>query len=162
VQETNGQFAISPEPPLGIFEARCDEKGRLKLPTNFIEYLKALAVDKVFITTIDLKLARIYPRKVWESNRNLCEAAGEDAEIAEDVALIANHYGADSEIDGQGRVLIPTTLRRELELEAQPVWIDFYNGGINVAGKKVHEERMQKARVNLADKVKALKAKGFK
>lgn len=160
MQESNGQIAIA-GPPLGIFEARCDEKGRLKLPTNFAEYLRAL--DKnFFITTIDLKQARIYPRKVWESNQLFCERAGEDADLVEDVTLIANHYGADSEIDGQGRVLMPTTLRRELELEAAPVWIDFYNSGVNVAGKRFHEERMQRARFNLGDKVKILKQKGFK
>jgi MraZ protein len=153
---------VSAEPPLGIFQARCDDKGRLKLPTNFLEYLKALGVEKVFITSVDMKLARIYPRKVWESNQNLFEGAGEDAEIAQDVALIANLYGADSDIDAQGRVLIPTDLRRMLEIEAAPVWLDFYNGRINVVSKSAHEERVQRAKVNLADKVKALEKKGFK
>jgi MraZ protein len=153
---------VSAEPPLGIFQARCDDKGRLKLPTNFLEYLKALGVEKVFITSVDMKLARIYPRKVWESNQNLFESAGEDAEIAQDVALIANLYGADSDIDAQGRVLIPTDLRRMLEIEAAPVWLDFYNGRINVVSKSAHEERVQRAKVNLADKVKALEKKGFK
>jgi MraZ protein len=150
------------EPPLGIFQARCDDKGRLKLPSNFFGYLKALGVEKVFITTIDMKLARIYPKRVWESNQNLFENAGEDAEIAEDVAFIANLYGADSEIDAQGRVLVPTELRRTLEIEAQPVWLDYYNGRINVFGKKIYEERMQRALVNLGDKVKTLQKKGLK
>jgi MraZ protein len=153
---------MTAEPPLGIFQARCDDKGRLKLPTNFLEYLKALGVEKVFITSVDMKLARIYPRSVWESNQNLFAGAGDDAEIAQDVALIANLYGADSEIDAQGRVLIPTDLRRMLEIEAAPVWIDFYNGRINVVGKNAHEERVQRAKVNLADKVKALEKKGLK
>jgi MraZ protein len=150
------------EPPLGIFQARCDEKGRLKLPSNFSEYLKASGVNKVFITTVDLKLARIYPKGVWESNQNFFENAGEDAEIAQDIAFIANLYGGDSEIDGQGRVLVPAELRRTLEIEKQPVWLDYYNGRINVFGKKVYEERMQRAVVNLGDKVKALEKKGFK
>jgi hypothetical protein len=42
------------------------------------------------------------------------------------------------------------------------VWLDVYHGRINVANKKVHEERMQRARVNLADKLKMLEKKGFK
>lgn len=150
------------EPPLGIFQARCDDKGRLKLPANFSEYLKKLGVEKVFITTVDMKLARIYPRTVWESNQNLFENAGEDAEIAQDVAFIANLYGADSEIDGQGRVLMPAELRRALDIEAQPVWLDYYNGRINVFGKRIYEERMQRAVVNLGDKVKTLEKRGLK
>ncbi len=150
------------EPPLGIFQAKCDEKGRLKLPAEFATYLKALSVEKVFITTVDLRLARIYPKPVWESNLNLFEGAGDDAEIAEDVAFIANLYGAYSEIDDVGRVFMPTELRRKLDFEKQPVWLDFYRGRINVFGKNIYEERMQRALVGLTDKVKALEKKGFK
>ena len=159
--ETNGQIG-SVEAPLGIFQAKCDEKGRLKLPAEFATYLKALLVEKVFITTVDMRLARIYPKTVWESNQNLFDDAGEDSEIAEDVAFIANLYGGYSEIDDVGRVLIPTELRRKLELEKQPVWLDFYRGRINVFGKKIYDERMQRAMVNLGDKVKTLEKKGFK
>jgi len=162
LEDVREQKSIAAEPPLGIFQARCDDKGRLKLPTNFLEYLKALGIDKGFITTVNLKLARIYPRNVWQSNLNLFDGAGDDAEIAEDVNFIANLFGADSDIDGQGRVLIPTDLRRKLEIESQPVWIDYYKGRINVFGKKVYEERMQRALVNLGDKVKTLEKKGFK
>lgn len=155
-------MSVSAEPPLGIFQAKCDEKGRLKLPAEFVAFLKALDVEKVFITTVDMKLARIYPKKAWESNQNLFENAGDDAEIAQDVAFIANLYGANSEIDPSGRVLVPTDLRRKLEIESQTVWLDYYNGRINVFGKKVYEERMQRAMVNLGDKVKALEKKGLK
>ena len=159
--ETNGQIVV-PEAPLGIFQAKCDEKGRLKLPAEFATYLKASNVDKVFITSVDLRLARIYPKPVWESNQNLFDAAGDDAEIAEDVAFIANLYGGYSEIDDVGRILFPTELRRKLEFEKQTVWLDFYRGRINAFGKKVYDERMQRAMVNLGDKVKTLEKKGFK
>jgi len=150
------------EAPVGIFQAKCDEKGRLKLPAEFVAFLKALAVEKVFITTVDMKLARIYPKKAWESNQNLFENAGDDAEIAQDVAFIANLYGAYSEIDPHGRILVPTELRRKLEIEGQPVWLDYFNGRINAFGKAVYEERMQRALVNLNEKVKTLEKKGFK
>ncbi len=155
-------MSIVAEPPLGIFTAKCDEKGRLKLPAEFVAYLKSLEVETVFITTVDMKIARIYPKRTWERNQNLFENAGDDAEIAEDVAFIANLYGGSSEIDGNGRILVPTDLRRKLELESQTVWLDYYNGGINAFGKKVYDERMQRATVNLTDKVKALRKKGFK
>lgn len=58
------------EPPHSIIQARVDDKGRLKLPAEFWEYLKQLGVEKVFITTVDLQLARIYPIPVWKSNEN--------------------------------------------------------------------------------------------
>jgi DNA-binding transcriptional regulator/RsmH inhibitor MraZ len=156
-----GQNSVTVDPPLGIFTAKCDDKGRLKFPADFVTYLKALAVEKVFITTVDLKLVRIYSKEAWERNQNLFQAAGEDAEIAQDIAFIANLYGAYSEIDDSGRVLVPSELRRKLEIEGQTVWLDYYNGRINVFGKKIYEERMQRALVNLGDKVKAFEKKGF-
>jgi DNA-binding transcriptional regulator/RsmH inhibitor MraZ len=150
------------EPPLGIFQAKCDDKGRVKLPAEFNGFLKAQGVDKVFITTLDTRIARIYPKTVWESNQNVFDSAGEDAELAEDVAFIANLFGAYSDLDDQGRVLVPTELRRKLEIEGQAVWLDYYKGRFNVFGKKIYDERMQRAMVNLGEKVKALEKKGLK
>ena len=150
------------EPPHSIAQARVDDKGRLKLPAEFWEYLKQLSVEKVFITTIDLELARIYPIPVWKSNEFLFANSGDLAELADDVAYIAKYFGGDSEIDAQGRVLMPAALRKELSLEAQPVWLDCYNGRINVAGKAIHEARFHRAMANLGEKVKTLEKKGLK
>jgi MraZ protein len=150
------------EPPHSIAQARVDDKGRLKLPAEFLEYLKKLGVDKVFITTVDRELARIYPISVWKANENLFANAGDLAEMAEDVAYIAKVFGGDSEIDAQGRVLMPAALRRELEMESQQVFLDCYNGRINVASKSVHDERVNRAMANLPEKVKTLEKKGLK
>ena len=153
---------VAVEPPHSIAQARVDDKGRLKLPAEFLEYLKKLDCDKVFITTVDLELARIYPISVWKANENLFANAGELAEQAEDVAYIAKFFGGDSDIDGQGRVLVPTELRRKLEIEGSPVWLDCYNGRINVASKSTHEARYHRAMANLGEKVKTLEKKGLK
>ena len=150
------------EPPHSITQARIDDKGRLKLPVEFWEYLKQLGAEKVFITTVDLQLARIYPIQVWKGNENLFANAGDLAELAEDVAYIAKYFGGDSDIDAQGRVLIPAALRKQLNLESQPVWLDCYNGGINVAGKAIHEERFHRAMANFSEKSKTLATKGLK
>lgn len=150
------------EPPHSIAQARVDDKGRLKLPSEFLEYLKKLGVEKVFITTLDRQLARIYPISVWKANEKLFADAGDLAEPAEDVAYFAKVYGGDSEIDAQGRVLMPAALRRVIEIESQPVFLDCYNGRINVASKSVHEERLNRAMANLSEKVKTLEKKGLK
>jgi len=157
-----GGVVSNVEPPHSIAQARVDDKGRLKLPAEFLEYLKKLGVDKVFITTLDRQLARIYPISVWKANENLFADAGELAETAEDVAYIAKVYGGDSEIDAQGRVLMPAALRRVIQIESQPVFLDCYNGRINVASKGVHEERLNRAIANLPEKVKTLEKKGLK
>ena len=133
------------EPPLGIFEAKCDDKGRLKLPVRFAMFLKHSDVSRVFITTTDLRSARIYPEKVWQSNQNFFDEPGEDTELAEDISFIANLYGDFSTLDEHGRVLVPTNLRRKLEFEKQSVWLENYRGHINVHPRKVYDERMARA-----------------
>jgi len=151
------------EPPHSISQARVDDKGRLKLPAEFFEYLKKLSVNKVFVTTVDLELVRVYPTSLWNANEILAELAGELKEDIDDLLYLAKHYGGDSEIDPQGRVLIPTELRRELHMESQPVWIDCQrNGRINVATKAMHEARIHRAKTDLIEKKKRAERNGFK
>jgi DNA-binding transcriptional regulator/RsmH inhibitor MraZ len=150
------------EAPAGIFEAKCDDKGRLKLPVRFAMVLKRAEVSRVFITTIDMESVRIYPEKVWEINRKFFDQPGEDTEAAEDISFIANLYGDFSAVDEHGRVLMPTNLRRELGIEKQSVWLEHYREHINVYPKKMYEERRARAMVNLRNKAKTFDARGFK
>ena len=151
------------EPPRGTYDARVDDKGRLKLPVKFQQFLISFGEQRVFITSLDIRTARIYPISVWKQNEKLLgEQFSDDPAKAEDIAFIANEMGEDSELDSQGRVLLPTNLRRSLKLESQPVWLECYQGGINIYGKEVYEERQQRARENLAEKLKAAKQKGLR
>jgi MraZ protein len=153
---------VSVEPPRGAYQARVDDKGRLKLPAVFQQYLTELGESKVFVTSLDLSIARIYPISVWNGNEGIFDAPSDDAEAAEDIKFIANDLGADSDVDAQGRVLIPTELRRMLSLENQPVWLDCHKGRINVYGKEVYEQRKAKAFEGVAEKLKALERRGLK
>ena len=151
---------VTAEPPHSIAQASVDEKGRLKLPAEFLEYLEALKVTKVFITTFDQRQARIYPIAVWKVNEALFENSADPA--AERMALLAKAFGGDAEIDKSGRVLLPAILRETLGLEKQPVWLDVYHGRINVVSKKIHDERMQLALASMSEDLKALEKMGLK
>jgi MraZ protein len=150
------------EPPHSIAQASVDEKGRLKLPAEFLEYLEAIKVSKVFITTLDQRQARIYPIEVWKVNEALFENSADHAGAAERLALLAKAYGGDAEIDKSGRVLLPAKLREVLDLEKQPVWLDVYHGRINVVSKKIHDERMQLAQASASEDLKTLEKMGLK
>src|SRR6266446_6078388 len=155
-------IVILAEPPHSIAQASVDDKGRLKLPEKLLEYLETIKVTQVFITTFDLRLARIYPLPVWKLNEQLFYNAGENAAAAERLAFLAKVYGGDAEIDKSGRVLLPAKLREVLDLEKQPVWLDVYHGRINVVSKKIYEERMQLAQANMPDDLKTLEKMGLK
>ena len=157
------QITVLAEPPHSITSAKLDDKGRLKLPADFLDWLKKSNVVNVFVSTFDKHTARIYPIPLWKSTLNLLENAGENARAGSDLALIAKAYGGDAEIDGQGRILMPAALRSLLGLESQPVFLDCHaSGRINVATKAVHEARMQIAESNLDEKLLVMEKMGLK
>jgi len=151
------------EPPRGFFSAHVDDKGRLKLPVDLQQYLTAIGDDKLFVTSVDDRIARIYPISVWKGNEKVLEAlATEDPDAADALSFVTNDYGAEAKVDPQGRVTLPTDLRRGLALENQEVRLDWSQGAINVYSKAEYEARKKQAKDNLAEKLKMAKLKGFK
>jgi MraZ protein len=151
------------EPPRGFFEAHVDEKGRLKLPVAVQNFLGGFGDDTLFVTCVDDRIARIYPISVWKVNEKvLDELATEDPEASDALSFMTNDYGAEAKVDPQGRVTLPTNLRRTLGLENQEIQLDCSQGVINVYSKAEYEARKRQAREKLADKLKAAKLKGFK
>ena len=162
-EESDQSKAAAPvEAPRGFLSARVDEKGRLKLPAPIMQYLEGLGERKVFVTTLNASTARIYPITVWRETERLLEEAGEDNEAREDIAFVAYHFGADDEVDGQSRVLIPTELRRALKLENEQVYLRCFKQRIDVLGREVYEQRLSKALESVGDKLQGLEKKGLR
>lgn len=141
--------------PLGTYTSRVDDKGRLKLPVDFERYLRSISTDAsdvLFITSFDGKYARIYSSSVWEAQLPVLEAADVDAETGSQLLMEANHYGANSSIDNQGRLLIPPDLRKEMEVENQPVRLFCMRKHVAV----LSETEYQKRRLDAAARQKAV------
>ena len=150
------------EAPRGFHSARVDEKGRLKLPSAIAQYLGGLGEENFFITTLNASTARIYPISVWRETERMLEESGEDTEQREDLAFIAYHFGADSDIDSQGRVLVPTELRRALKLENEQVYLRCFKQRIDVIGREVYEQRLAKALEGVGEKAQSLEKRGLR
>ncbi len=162
MENDNSNTPAVVEAPRGTLSGRVDEKGRLKLPAALVQYLEAVGERKVFVTTLNISTALIYPVSVWRETEKMLQEPGEDAGVRSDVAFIANHYGEDAEVDSQGRVLLPTTLRRELELEKDDVHLLLYKQRVEVFGSRIYEQRLARAKADLAAKVAALETKGLR
>jgi len=161
VSETSAQ-TVSIDPPQAIYHTRVDEKGRLKLPRDFETYLRQFSEDPFFVTTLDERVARIYPKPTWLENARFFEACQEDVEALEEVAFATRVFGAESPLDKDGRILIPPALRRKLGIENQPVWVGYFKGAVEIYSETVYQELMQRASVNLKEKVKALRKLGLR
>ncbi len=151
------------EPPLGAYSAHVDEKGRLKMPVNFKEYLVSLQDQRLFVTTTDKRIAKLYPISVWKENlKRLAELALENPLLAKSMSITARHYGDDAQLDSGGRVMIPTNLRRFLGLEGQEVWMDSTpEGCINIYSKTEYESQLRNAEGLLEEANVAATRKGF-
>jgi len=99
---------------------------------------------------------------VWQANEKKLAKMTDNPEVAEHIRFIADHYGEDSEIDGQGRVLLPTGLRRDLKLENQQVWLQCIGDAVSVFSNEIYEETQREARENLGDKLKFAKQNGLR
>jgi MraZ protein len=161
-QDGQNTVPVEIEAPRGTPSSRVDEKGRLKLPVSIGQYLEAFGDKKFFVTTLDGSTALIYPISVWRESEKILQEPGDDADVRADIAFLANHYGEDVEIDAQGRILMPALLRRELGLEKDDVHLVCYKQRIEVLGSKIYSERLESARANLPEKLKALAKKGLR
>ena len=152
---------LTVEPPRGMYPGKLDEKGRVKLPAAFQQYFAALREKRLFVTSLDRRIAQIYPMAVWRLNEKFFDTYRDDPAIARKVAFNAADLGAESEMDGQGRILFPPELRRELEIENQPVRLFAYRGRIEVLSEEIYEERKREAAQTAAEDVTKLEAAGL-
>lgn len=92
-----------------------DTKGRVFLPTAFRE---ALGEKFVLSLNNDLRTMALYPVDEWESVCNALARIPPTDRIAKNYVryLLGNTF-TDCSLDGQGRLLIPQTLRNMFDLK---------------------------------------------
>ena len=149
------------EPPRGMYPGRLDDRGRLKLPANFLQHFADLEVKRLFVTSLDGRIGRIYTLPAWEETEKWLVNHHEDAETADNIAFTAADLGALSEIDSQGRILFSTDLRRALGIENQPVRLWPNGNKIEVLSDKLYQERKSGASVDATKDLKKLERAGM-
>ncbi len=160
--ETDPKLGVYDGPPQGYHPAKVDEKGRLKLPVKFSEYLQREGTT-AFITTIDEQTARIYAMPVWLAEVAKFEnAEGEDYDAFEGVNTLAQFYGDTSGIDNQDRVLMPTNLRRKLNLEGTTVQVRWVRGHIDVLSDEMMNAKLAAARERSGENARYVDRKGLR
>jgi transcriptional regulator MraZ len=102
----------------GNYLATVDEKGRVKIPADFLAELRRTG-SKFYVTSASGEYARIYPMKVWEDiEKKLAKKSSHNA-VKQKFLSRTNYYGQVVEVDGQGRILIPPVLRESAEMKGE-------------------------------------------
>jgi MraZ protein len=150
------------ELPRGRYPGRLDDKARLKLPADFIQFFKSLPESKLHLTSLDRRIAQLYPISEWRVNEKFFDTFQEDPDAADNIAFNAADLGADVEMDGQGRIVVHPDLRRELGMEGQELHLIAYKGHVQILTDERYKEQKSRATENTASDLKVLKKAGLR
>ena len=112
--------------PRSMSRARIDDKGRIKLPAGFLHFFDAMPERKVFVTSMDGRIAEIYPISTWREMEKFF-AANQKLGAARRASFTAARLGSECEVDNQGRVTVNSEIRAELGLDNQELHVQPYN-----------------------------------
>src|SRR5688572_29328959 len=100
----------------GSAAARIDDTGRLKIPGLFRPDSQERHGPDVFVTSLTGECVRIYPMPAWlDLERKLSAMPSTHPSRVKFLDRV-NYFGQTSELDGQGRVVIPTHLRESASI----------------------------------------------
>ena len=128
-----------------MYPGRLDDKGRLKLAAPFQRYYENLAEKTLFVTSLDRRTAALYTIDAWRATELFLENYSDDPEAAAMTAFIANQLGSEVEMDGQGRILFNSELRRVLALEGTELHLYKYRNHVEVVPHAIYQDFDQRA-----------------
>jgi MraZ protein len=103
----------------GNHPTRVDEKGRLKVPAEFKRVIDEKYGTQFYITSLDGKVAQIYPFEEWERIEQKLAGLSTFNPTKKKFLNRVNYYGQQVEMDGQGRLLIPQLLRETAQIKGE-------------------------------------------
>jgi MraZ protein len=105
----------------GSAPAKIDDKGRLKIPTDFRRHLEERYGAEVFITSLQGDAVFVYPLAVWEEREARLQALPSTDPVKQRYLERVSYFGQQTELDAQGRVLIPPLLRASAGMDGEVV-----------------------------------------
>jgi MraZ protein len=103
----------------GNHPTRVDEKGRLKVPAEFKRVIDEKYGTQFYITSLDGKVAQIYPFEEWERIEQKLASLSTFNPTKKKFLSRVNYWGQQVEMDGQGRLLIPQLLRENATIKGE-------------------------------------------
>ena len=99
----------------GNYPAKVDDKGRVKIPAAFLEALREYG-NKFYVTSENGDYVRVYPMKIWNEIEEKLARLSSHNRTKQKFLTRTNYYGQLVELDGQGRILVPSILRESAQM----------------------------------------------
>jgi MraZ protein len=100
----------------GSAPAKIDDKGRLKIPTDFRRNLEDSFGPEIFVTSVHGDCALVYPLPVWEAIEARLLAMPSTDPVRRRYLQRVSFFGQQVSMDSQGRILLPQILREKAEM----------------------------------------------
>lgn len=127
----------------GTLEAKVDEKGRLKLPADFMKVIADKQYGTVFfITSRDGRKTEIWPMQEWEIEEAKKAELPEDDPAKIAWMQIVNYFGGVVEIDKQDRLMLSKKVREKFRLVNAEVVITGQQRFLTVQTEEEAEQEM--------------------
>jgi MraZ protein len=105
----------------GSSPAKIDDKGRLKIPTDFRRVIEERYGPELFVTSIEGDCAWLYPLPVWEELEGRLAGMPATDRVKARFLERVSYFGQQSRLDTQGRLLIPQILRESAGMNGDVV-----------------------------------------
>ena len=102
----------------GRFLHTMDTKGRLSIPSGFRVEIQRRSQNDPVLTSQGAHLA-LFPADEWERKEEVLVGLSDFDTDAEDLQRLLVGEANDSPLDAQGRILVPTLMRKEADLETK-------------------------------------------
>jgi MraZ protein len=112
----------------GSAPTKIDDKGRLKVPTDFRRLIEERHGPDLFVTSVTGDSALLYPLPVWEELEARLMALPATDRARTRFLERVNYFGQQVQMDNQGRLVIPQILRDRAGM----------NGDVVVSGQLDH------------------------
>jgi len=126
----------------GNHPTRVDEKGRLKVPAEFKRVIDEKYGTQFYITSLDGKIAQLYPFEEWERIEQKLAALPTFNPAKKKFLSTTGYWGQQVEMDGQGRLLLPQLLRDAAALKGDVAVVGF-QGYLEVRNLEAYRKEIE-------------------
>lgn len=128
----------------GGFTGKIDDKGRIKIPSEFRrEIVERHGDGDLYVTSTEGLCAQVFPKRVWEDINDRLSKVPPSKGAVQKYRQFTNYYGQHASMDAQGRVLLHPRLREDTGIDGEVVILGQHSHLEIWSHKKFRDEQLR-------------------
>lgn len=144
---------------IGTYYVNLDRKGRLNIPAKFREILSSKYSNRLILTNFDNCIVA-YPTEEWLILEEKTKSLPTMKKDVRTFMRLLYSSAAECSTDKQGRILIPSSLRESISLDAEAVIIGILNK-MEIWSKNMWNSFLEESKEKFEDIAEGLSELGF-